>query len=93
MHPLDAALAAGDPNLVSGEGWDVAPLVLRSSRSSFARCGGPAIPLHAPAVFAAVAGGLFLDVIVDASGASFPTALAVLVLVFVIVALERMPAH
>ena len=27
MSPLDAALAVGGPNLVSGEGWDVAPLL------------------------------------------------------------------
>ena len=51
------------------------------------------IPLHAPAVFATIAGGVFLDVIVDASGVSFPTAVAVLVLAFVIVALKRMPAR
>lgn len=87
MHPI----GVGGPDLVSGQGWDVAPLVLILALLALLRWAR--IPLRAPAVFATVAGGVFLDVIVDASGASFPTALAVLVLIFVIVALKRMPTR
>ena len=86
MHPI----GVGGPNLVSGQGWDVAPLVLILALLALMRWAR--IPLHPPVVFVTIAGGVLIDVIVDASGASFPTALAVLVLVFVIVAIKRMPA-
>jgi hypothetical protein len=70
----------GGPNLVSGEGWDVAPLVL-------------AIAMLAPAVLSAVATGLILDPVTDASGVSLLTTLSILTLVFGVVALRRTTAN
>jgi hypothetical protein len=91
MAVLDAYLAVGGPNLVSGQGWDVAPLVLVGALLLLMRWAR--IPLHAPAVCSAVAGGVLLDPLIDASGTSFPFALAVLTLTFGIVALRRTPAR
>jgi hypothetical protein len=88
---LDASLAVGGPNLVSGERWDVAPFVLVAALLLLMRWAR--IPLRTPAVCSAAAGGLLLDPLIDASGMSLPVALAVLTLGFGIVALRRTPAR
>ncbi|HEX6580537.1 MAG TPA: hypothetical protein VF195_06680 [Actinomycetota bacterium] len=91
MTVLGAPLAVGGPNLVSGEGWDVAPFVLVAALLILMRWAR--IPLHTPAVCAAIAVGVLLDTVIDASRMSFPVALAVLTLAFGIVALRRTPAR
>jgi hypothetical protein len=85
------ALAVGGPNLVSGEGWDVAPLVLVIAILALMRWSR--IPLRAPAVLSAVAAGLVLDPVTDASGVSLLTTLSIVTLVFAVVALRRTVAH
>jgi hypothetical protein len=85
------ALAVGGPNLVSGEGWDVAPLVLAIAMLALMRWSR--IPLRAPAVLSAVATGLILDPVTDASGVSLLTTLSILTLVFGVVALRRTAAN
>ena len=64
MSPLDAALAVGGPNLVSGEGWDVAPLLLVAALLLLMRWAR--IPLRLPAILVAVTAGLLLDPLTDA---------------------------
>jgi hypothetical protein len=84
-------LAVGGPNLVSGDGWDAAPVALMITLialMSWAR-----IPLRAPAVVASVIGGLVIDLLTDAFHIPFLTTLALLVLVFAFVALRRIGAH
>ena len=88
---LDAALAVGGPDLVSGEGWDVAPLLLVVALQFLMRWAR--IPLRVPAIISAVAAGLLLDPATDAYHVSLFTTLSVLTLIFVIVALRRSPAR
>jgi hypothetical protein len=88
---LAATVAVGGPNLVSGDGWDVAPLVLVVALLILMRWAQ--IPLRAPAVCSAIAGGVLLDVLTDVSRVSFPITLALLTLVFGVVALKRIPAR
>jgi hypothetical protein len=56
---LDAAVAVGGPNLVSGEGWDVAPLLLVAALLLLMRWAR--IPVRLPAILVAVVAGLLLD--------------------------------
>jgi hypothetical protein len=88
---LDAALAVGGPNLVSGEGWDVAPVLLIVALLLLMRWAR--IPLRAPTILFAVAAGLLLDPLTDAYRVSLLTTLSVLTLFFGIVALRRAAAH
>jgi hypothetical protein len=84
-------LAVGGPNLVSGEGWDVAPLVLVIATLALMRW--IRVPLHAPAVISAVAVGLIVDPVTDAFGVSLLTTLSILTLVFWVIAMRRPAAH
>jgi hypothetical protein len=88
---IDVHLGVGGPNLVSGEGWDVAPLVLMITLITLMRWAQ--IPLRATVVCSAIAGGLLLDVLTDASRVPLTVTLAVLTLVFGVVALKRIPAR
>jgi len=87
---LEGALAVGGPNLVSGEGWDVAPLLLVAALLLLMRWAR--IPVRLPAILVAVTAGLLLDPLTDAYDVSLLTTLASLVLLFGIVALRRTPA-
>ena len=91
MFPLDAPLAVGGPNLISGEGWDVAPLLLVAALLLLMRWAR--IPLGWPTVLVAVAAGLLLDPLADAFRVSLLTTLSLLTLIFGIVALRRTPAR
>ena len=91
MSPLDAALAVGGPNLVSGEGWDVAPLLFVVALLFLMRWAR--IPLRLPAIIVVVTVGLLLDPLTDAYNVSLLTTMASLVLIFGIVALRRTPGH
>jgi hypothetical protein len=84
-------LGVGGPNLVSGEGWDVAPLVLMIALVTLMRWAQ--IPLRAPAVCSAIVGGVLLDVFTDASRVPLSVTLAVVTLAFGVVALKRIPAR
>ena len=91
MSPLDAPLAVGGPNLISGEGWDVAPLLLVAALLLLMRWAR--IPLRLPTILVAVTAGLLLDSLTDAFRVSLLTTLSLLTLVFGIVALRRTPAR
>jgi len=91
VSSLDATLAVGGPNLIYGEGWDVAPLLFAVALLILMRWAR--IPLRAPAILAASAAGLLLDLLTDANHVSLLTTLSLLTLVFGIVALRRTPAH
>ncbi len=91
MSPLDAALAVGGPNLISGEGWDVAPLFLVAALLLLMRWAR--IPLRLPTLLVAVTAGLLLDPLTDAYRVSLLTTLSLLTLIFGIVALRRTPAR
>jgi hypothetical protein len=84
-------LAVGGPNLVSGQGWDVAPLLLMASMLILMRWAR--IPLRPPAILVAAGTGLLLDPLTDAYHVSLLTTLASLALVFWFVALRRTPAR
>ena len=91
MSPLDAPLAVGGPNLISGEGWDVAPLLLVAALLLLMRL--TRIPLRLPTILVAVVAGLLLDPLTDAVRVSLWTTLSLLTLIFGIVALRRTPAR
>jgi hypothetical protein len=88
---IAATVAVGGPGLVSGEGWDVAPVLLAVAVLVLMRWAR--IPLRTPAVLSAVAAGLLLDPLTDAYRISLLTTLSVLTLFFGIVALRRPAAH
>jgi hypothetical protein len=88
---LGATLAVGGPNLVSGQGWDLAPFVIVGTLLLLMRW--TRIPMRTPAVGSAIAAGVLLDPLIDASGMSLAVALALLTLAFGIVALRRTPAR
>lgn len=91
MAALDAALAVGGPDLVAGEGWDVAPVLLFVALLVLMRWAR--IPLRAPAILSAVAAGLLLDPLTDAYRVSLLTTLSVLTLFFGVATLRRAAAH
>jgi hypothetical protein len=91
VAPFDATVAVGGPNLVSGEGWDVAPLLFVVTLLFLMRWAQ--IPLRVPTILAAVVAGLLLDLLTDANQISLVTAFSILTLIFGIVALRRTPAH
>jgi hypothetical protein len=91
VAPLDAVVAVGGPNLVYGEGWDLAPVLLFVAVLLLMRWAR--IPLRAAAILTAVAAGLLLDPLMDAYRVSLLTTLSVLTLSFGIVALRRAAAH
>jgi len=84
---LSTLLGVGGPNLVSGEGWDVAPLVLAIALMLLMRWVG--ISIRIPAVLSAVAGALVLDLITDAADVSLLATLSILTPVFGMVAWRR----
>jgi hypothetical protein len=84
-------LAVGGPNLVSGQGWDLAPLVLGIAILAMMRW--IRIPLRAPTLVSAFAAGLILDPVMDATGVSLLTTLAILALVSWVITLRRPAAH
>jgi hypothetical protein len=87
LHPL----AVGGPNLVSGSGWDPAPLVLWLFLVLMMRWAR--IPTPGPALLGAVAGALLIDLAADVSDISFLTITSLLTLGFSIVALRRIRPH
>jgi hypothetical protein len=88
---LVATVAVGGPNLVSGEGWDVAPVLFVVALLVLMRWAQ--IPSRTRAIISAVAAGLLLDLLTDAYDVSLLTALSILTLVFGVVALRRTSAR
>ena len=84
-------LAVGGPGPTIAGGWDVAPLVLIATLIVLMRWAG--IHMRARALMFAVAGGLLIDLVTDAVHMSFLTTMALLTLVFAVIALRRMPAR
>ena len=84
-------LAVGGPGPVIEGGWDAAPLVLIVTLIVLMRWAG--IHVHARTLTYAVAGGLLIDLVTDAIDLPFLTTLALLTLVFALVALRRMPSR
>jgi hypothetical protein len=91
VSALASPVAVGGPDLISGEGWDVAPVLLIVAILLMMRWAR--IPFRTPAVLAAVTAGLLLDPLTDAYRVSLLTTLSVLTLFFGIVALRRTAAH
>jgi hypothetical protein len=85
------SLAVGGPGPVIAGGWDAAPLVLIVTLLVLMRWAG--IRLHARTLVVAVAGGLLIDLVTDAVDLPFLTTLALLTLVFALIALRRMPSR
>jgi len=84
-------LAVGGPGPTIGGGWDAAPLVLIVTLIVLMRWAG--IHLRARTLACAVAGGLLIDLVTDAIHAPFLTTMALLTLVFALIALRRMPSR
>ena len=84
-------LAVGGPGPTIRGGWDAAPLVLIVTLIVLMRWAG--IHLHTRTLTYAVAGGLLIDLVTDAIHLPFLTTLALLTLVFALIALRRMPSR
>ena len=84
-------LAVGGPGPTLRGGWDAAPLALIVTLTVLMRWAG--IQVHARTLTYAVAGGLLIDLVTDAIDLPFLTTLALLTLVFALVALRRMPSR
>jgi hypothetical protein len=84
-------LAVGGPGPTIAGGWDAAPLALIVTLIVLMRWAG--VHLHARTLACAVAGGLAIDVVTDALDLPFLTTLALLTLVFALIALRRMPSR
>jgi len=84
-------LAVGGPGPTISGGWDFAPLVLIVTLIALMRWAG--IHLRAGTLACAVAGGILIDLLTDAVQVSFLTTMAVLTLVFAVIAFRRMPSR
>ena len=80
-------LAVGGPGPTIASDWDPAPLVLIVTLIVLMRWAG--IHLRARTV----AGGLLIDLLTDAIHLPFLTTMALLTLVFALIALRRMPSR
>ena len=80
-------LAVGGPGPVLGQGWDAAPILLMLTLVVLMRWAR--IRLRFFSLLAAVFGGLLLDLVTDALHMSLLTTIAVMCLVFAMVALKR----
>jgi hypothetical protein len=85
------SLAVGGPGPVIAGGWDAAPLVLIVTLIVLVRWAG--IHLHARMLTCAVAGGLLIDLMTDVIHLPFLTTMALLTLVFALIALRRLPSR
>lgn len=77
-------VAVGGPNLVSGDGWDAAPLLLAAVLLLLTRGAGGRF--RASTVVGAAVGGIAIDILTDALVVSPLVILAPIVLVMAVVA-------
>jgi hypothetical protein len=83
--------AVGGPHLVTGIGWDPAPLILAAAIAAVLHRGG--VPLGLPTLIAALLGGLALDLLTDVFTVSLAVVIAILMLAFSVVSLKRRPTR
>jgi hypothetical protein len=91
MLEFPTLLAVGGPGPTIEGGWDVAPLVLVVALILLMRWAG--IHVHARTIAYAFVAGLLLDLVTDSIDLPFLTTLALLTLVFAVIALRRSPAR
>ena len=91
MLEFPRLLAVGGPGPTIEGGWDVAPLVLVVTLILLMRLAG--IHVHARTLAYAFVAGLLLDLVTDSIDLPFLTTLALLTLVFAVIALRRSPAR
>ena len=91
MTERTSLVAVGGPGPTLVGSWDAAPLVLIVTLLVLMRWAG--IRLRARTLACAVAGGPIIDLVTDAVHVSFLTTMAVLTLIFAVIALRRMPAR
>ena len=91
MVEFPTLLAVGGPRPTIEGGWDVAPLVLVVTLILLMRWAR--IHLHARTFVYAFVAGLLLDLVTDSIDMPFLTTLALLTLVFAVIALRRSPAR
>jgi hypothetical protein len=91
MIGILGSFAVGGPGPTIASDWDPAPLVLIVALIVLMRWAG--IHLHARTLIYAVAGGLLVDLVTDAIDLPFLTTLALLTLVYALIALRRMPSR
>jgi hypothetical protein len=91
MLEISTLLAVGGPGPTIEGAWDVAPLVLIVTLIVLMRWAG--IRLLPRSLACAVAGGVIIDLLADAFHVSFLTTMALLTLVFAVIALRRMPSR
>jgi hypothetical protein len=90
VEELAGTVAVGGPNLVYGNGWDPAPILLFGLALILVRAAGLRIG-PATLVFA-LGAGLTIDLVTDAAHVSIALAVAPLVLTFALLALRRNPS-
>lgn len=88
---ISTLLAVGGPGPTISGGWDFAPLALIVALIVLIRWAG--VQLRACTLACAVGGGLLIDLLTDALHVSFLTAMALLTLIFAMIALRRMPSR
>ena len=86
-----ASIGVGVPYRFVGDGWDLTLLVLVVVMVALLRLAR--FRLRPPSLAGAALAALIVDSIADAYGVSVATAIAILVLVFGLVALARIPAR
>ena len=91
MLEFPTLLAVGGPGPTIEGGWDVAPLVLVVTLILLMRWAG--IRVRARTLAYAFVAGLLLDLVTDSIDLPFLTTLALLTLVFAVIALRRSPAR
>ena len=91
MTDLPPLLAVGGPGPTIAGDWDAAPLVLIVTLIVLMPWAG--IRMRARTLACALVGGLLLDLMTDAVHMSLLTTMALLTLVFAVMALRRSPAR
>jgi uncharacterized transporter YbjL len=91
MSWFPPSLAVGGPGPVLGQGWDAAPILLMVTLVVLMRWAR--IRIWFVSLLGAVIGGLLLDLVTDALHMSLPTTIAVMCLIFAMVALQRTRAR
>ena len=80
-------LGVGGPGPILGQGWDAAPILMMVTLVMLMRWAR--VRLSVVSLLGAVFGGLLLDLVTDALHVSLLTTIAVMCLVFAMVALQR----
>lgn len=87
MPSLPPSLAVGGPGPILGQGWDAAPILMMVTLVMLMRWAR--VRLSVVSLLGAVLGGLVLDLATDGLHVSLLTTIAVMCLVFAMIALQR----